>query len=162
MPGSISATLLWLFVINLGLALGAGLYEHRIVVSRWITSSELSGRHWNAESARRDDTGRKFWAFVTTVPLTLLTLANLVVAWRASSPVRWWWLAAGLTALADRMLTFSYFIPTMVGLMRAADSPNAVAVATRWSRLNHVRHATVFVAWLTALKAFALFYQLRG
>jgi putative effector of murein hydrolase LrgA (UPF0299 family) len=161
-PGTLSATLLWLFVVNLGLAFGAGLYEHRIVVSRWITSSELSGRQWNAESARRDDAGRKFWVFVTTVPLTLLTLANLFVAWRASSPVRWWWLAAGLTALADRMLTFSYFIPTMVGLMRAADSPNSVAVATRWSSLNHVRHAMVLVAWLTALKAFALFYQQRG
>src|SRR6266487_6891636 len=75
MPGTISATLLWLFVINLGAALGAGLYEHRIVVSRWITSSQSSGSHWNADAARRDDTGRRFWAFVTTVPLTLLTLA---------------------------------------------------------------------------------------
>jgi hypothetical protein len=161
-PGTISATLLWLFVINLGIAFGAGLYEHRIVVSRWMTSSEFSGSHWNAETARRDDTGRRFWALVTTVPLTLLTLANLFVASRASSPVRWWWLVAGLAALADRMLTFSYFIPTMVGLMRAADSPNSVAVATRWSSLNHVRHAIVLVAWLTALKAFAIFYQQRG
>src|SRR6476661_10450593 len=100
MPGTISATLLWLFVINLGLAFGAGLYEHRIVVSRWITSSEFSGSQWNAETARRDDTGRRFWALVTTVPLTLLTLANLFVASQASSTVRWWWLAAALAALA--------------------------------------------------------------
>jgi hypothetical protein len=33
-----SIALLWLFVINLGIAFGAGLYEHRIVVSRWITA----------------------------------------------------------------------------------------------------------------------------
>jgi hypothetical protein len=162
MPGTTSAALLWLLVINLGLAFGAGLYEHRIVVPRWMTSSELSGRHWNAEAARRDDTGRRFWAFVTTVPLTLLTLANLFVAWRASGPVRWWWLAAGLAALADRVLTFSYFIPTMVGLMRAADSPDSVAVATCWSSVNYLRHAMVVMAWLMALKAFALFYQQRG
>jgi hypothetical protein len=50
----------------------------------------------------------------------------------------------------------------MVDLMRAVDSPDSVAVATRWSNLNYVRHATVLVAWLTALKAFALFYQQRG
>src|SRR5258705_10058762 len=98
MPGTISATLLWLFVINLGIAFGADLYEHRIVVPRWITASELSGSHWNADTARRDDTGRRFWAFVTTVPLTLLTLANLFVAWRASGLLRWWGLAAGLAA----------------------------------------------------------------
>ena len=70
MLGTISTTLLWLFVINLGIAFGAGLYEHRIVVSRWITSSEYSGSqssgsHWNADAARRDDTGRRFWGFVT-------------------------------------------------------------------------------------------------
>ena len=162
MPGTIATTLLWLFIINLGIAFGAGLYEHRIVVSRWITSSESSGSHWDADTARRDDTGRRFWGFVTTVSLTLLTLANLFVAWRASGPVRWWWLVAGLAALADRTFTFSYFIPTMVGLMRASDSPGSVAVATRWSSLNYVRHAMVLMAWLTALKTFALLYQQRG
>src|SRR5207247_8279002 len=126
MSGTTSAILLWLLVINLGIAFGAGLYEHRIVVSRWIMRfSPESGAHWDAEAARRDDTGRRFWAFVTTVPLTLLTLANLFAAWRASSPARWWWLAAGLAALADRLFTFSYFIPTMVGLMRATDSPRS-------------------------------------
>ena len=33
-----------MFVINLGVALGAGLYESRIVVPRWIGAAE----HWNA------------------------------------------------------------------------------------------------------------------
>jgi len=28
--------LLWLFVINLGLAFGAGIYESRVVVPRWM------------------------------------------------------------------------------------------------------------------------------
>ena len=51
--------------------------------------------------------------------LTLLTLANLFYAWNASGGVRAWWLAAALAALADRLLTFAYFIPTMVRLMDA-------------------------------------------
>jgi hypothetical protein len=33
----------------------------------------------NAEAMRQTNTGLRFWAYVTTVPLTLLTLANLVV-----------------------------------------------------------------------------------
>ncbi len=38
--------LLWLFVINLGIAFGAGLYEHRIVVSRIDDEEpEEDGRH---------------------------------------------------------------------------------------------------------------------
>jgi len=152
-------TLLWLFVINLGIAFGAGLYEHRIVLPRWIDSSAGSGTHWNAEAARRDDTGRRFWAFVTTLPLTLLTLANLAAAWRASGPARGWWLGAALAALADRAFTFSYFIPKMVGLMRAADSPESVAMAMRWTRLDYARHAIVLAAWLMSLRAFSSFYR---
>ena len=155
-------TLLWLFVVNLGIAFDAGLYEHRIVASRWLITSQESGAHWRAEAARRDDTGLRFWVFVTTLPLTLLTLANLLAAWRSSGTVRGWWLAAGLAAMADRAVTFSYFIPTMVRLMRAVDSPEAVAVATRWWNLNYLRHALVFAAWLMALEAFAMLYQERG
>jgi len=162
MSGTTSTIVLWLFVMNLGIALGAGLYEHRIVVSNWISSSPGSGGHWNPDAARRDDTGRRFWAFVTTAPLTLLTLANLFAAWRTSGAVRGWWLAAALVALADRAFTFSYFIPTMVGLMGLPDSPESVAVATRWWNLNYLRHAILLAAWLASLRTFALFYQQRG
>lgn len=162
MSESLSRVLLWLFVINLGVALGAGLYEGRIVLSQWIRSSPDSALHWNAEVARRDNTGLRFWVFVTTVPLTLLTLANLIAAWRAVGPVRGWWLVAGVAALADRIFTFSYFIPTMVRLMRAPDSSESVATAVRWANLNYVRHAIVLAAWLAALKAFSLLYRHRG
>ncbi|HEY8489741.1 MAG TPA: hypothetical protein VIO14_01995, partial [Dehalococcoidia bacterium] len=107
MPEAVPKGLLWLFIINLGVALGAGLYEHRIVLPRWITTSEGSGRHWDAAAARQDDTGRRFWAFVTTGPLTLLTAANLAAAWRARGPARAWWLGAAGAALVDRALTLS-------------------------------------------------------
>jgi hypothetical protein len=154
--------LLWLFVINLGVAFGAGLYEGRIVLSQWITASPDGVLHWNADVARRDNTGLRFWAFVTTVPLTLLTLANLIAALRAVGSLRRWWLLAGVAALADRVITFVYFIPTMIGLLQAPDSSESVATAVRWANLNYVRHALVLTAWLAALKAFSLLYQQRG
>ena len=159
MPGPLATTLLWLFVINLGIAFGAGFYEHRIVVGSWLTSSGESGAHWNADAARRHDTGRRFWAFVTTVPLTLLTLASLFAAWRGRGSFSRWWLAAAVAALVDRAFTFSYFIPTMVRLMRAPDSPDSVAVATRWRNLNYLRHAIILAAWLMSLEAFSLLYR---
>ncbi len=159
MPGRLAATLLWLLVINLGIAFGAGLYEHRVVVGRWLTSSRETGAHWNADAARRDDTGRRFWAFVTTVPLTLLALASLFAAWRGSSVLAHWWLAAALATLVDRAFTFLYFIPKMVRLMRAPDSPESVAVAMRWRNLNYLRHVIVLAAWLMSLQAFASLYR---
>jgi hypothetical protein len=162
MSSALSTTLLWLFVMNLGVAFGAGIYEGRIVLAEWITSSSDGGIHWNPEAARQDNTGLRFWAFVTTGPLTLLTLGNLFAAWKAPGAHRNWWLAAALTALAERVFTFSYFIPTMVGLIGRDDSPEAAAIAMNWATLNYLRHALVLFAWLAALKAFSLFYQRRG
>ena len=159
MSDSIARGLLWLLVIFLGITFGAGIYELRITVSRWLSSPKGSGRHWKAEEALRDDVGRRFWVFVTTMPLTLLTLASLVVAWRAPGPLRGWWLAAAILALGDRIFTFSYFIPTMVRLMRAADSPESAVKASQWANLCYVRLAIALAAWLAALNAFSYLYQ---
>ena len=158
MSPAIQEILLWLFVVNLGIAFGAGLYEHRIVVPGWITS-DRGGVHWTAAAAPRDNVGLRFWAYVTTGPLTLLTLANLTAAWMSTGPERTWWLAACLAVLADRVLTFSYFIPTMIRLMNAPDSPAAAAAATRWLGMNYVRHAITLFGWLAALRAFSLWYR---
>ncbi len=55
---------LWLFVINLGVAFGAGVYEARVVVPQWAA---MPPSQW-------PNTGILFWVYVTTVPLTLLRL----------------------------------------------------------------------------------------
>ncbi|MGH7267695.1 MAG: DUF1772 domain-containing protein [Candidatus Rokuibacteriota bacterium] len=150
--------MLWLFVLNLGIAFGAGLYESRVVVPQWLAGAPESGYRWDAEAVRQAATGVRFWVYVTTVPLTLLTLANLVAARRARGPLRGWWLGAVGAAVLDRLFTFAYFIPTMVRLMReeALPQPEAVATALQWVNLNHLRHAFVLAAWLAALKALSL------
>src|SRR5450432_1610856 len=132
----IAKTLLWLFVVNLGVVFGAGIYEARISVPRWIGVSHAPAPGWHPEEAQRDDTGRRFWAFTTTIPLTLVTLANLWAGWQSSGGIRIWWLTAALAALADRVFTFSYFIPRMVGLLRLTDSPETRASMTQWANLN--------------------------
>ncbi len=159
MAESIPKIVLWLFVINLGIAFGAGLYESRIVVPQWLSSSPESGYRWNAEAARQANTGLRFWVFVTTVPLTLLTLASLVAPWWTQDAVRSWWLGAAAVALVDRVMTFAYFIPTMLKLMHNESLP---ARALQWVNLNYVRHAATLIAWLAALKAFSLMSKHGG
>lgn len=156
----LSTVLLWLFVINLGIALGAGLYESRIVVPDWIDTSG-SSPVWDPDVVRDDNTGVRFWVAVTTVPLTLLTLANLFAGWRAPNGLRTWWLGTAATALVERGLTLGYFVPTMVRLMQAGNSPDAAAAAIRWAQLNNFRHFLVLAAWLAALKTFSLLYTHR-
>ena len=150
--------LLWLFVIFSGIAVGAGLYEMRIVVPQWFSRTQESRIQINTERMRKIDAGRRFWVYVTTVPLTLLTLASLPVAWQSESPGHEWWLIAALVTLAERIGTLSYFIPRGLTLMRADTLPpaKAEAVARQWMTLNRIRGALALVGWLAALKALSL------
>ena len=52
---SFSTVALWLFVINLGVAFGAGIYEHRIVVPRWVGDTRVTKPFWNPVAATQDD-----------------------------------------------------------------------------------------------------------
>src|SRR5262244_2972190 len=151
-----------IFVINLGIAFGAGLYESRITVPQWLSFSSESGYRWNAEAARNANVGLRLWVYVTTVPLTLLTLASLVAAWWTPTEIRNWWLAAGAAVLVDRVMTFSYFIPTMLTLMNreTISASESVTKARQWINLGYVRHAATLTAWLAALRAFSLYSKL--
>ena len=150
--------LLWLFVMNLGIAYGAGLYEKRIVLPLWFSKSPEFGFRVNAEAMRQTNTGLRFWAYVTTVPLTLLTLANLLVAWESQGPRHNWWLGAAVITPVERIGTFSFFIPTAIKLMRSETLPASTVgtMASRWVRLNYVRGALALIGWLLALKTFSL------
>lgn len=144
----VTPVLLWLFVINLGVAFGAGIYEARVVIPGWVNTSPQA---W-------PNTGLMFWVYVTTVPLTLLTLASLVAAWLAQEPRRSWWLGAVAIIVVERIATFSYFIPTMIRLMGTEALARAeVEVAlSQWMLLNHGRHVLTLAGWLAALKALSL------
>jgi hypothetical protein len=139
---------LWLFVINLGVAFGAGLYEARVVIPQW---ANIPPRAW-------PNTGLMFWVYITTVPLTLLTIANLIAAWLTLGPMRFWYLAAVCIVIVERIATFSYFIPTMVRLMSTEGSADGdiKAALSQWLLVNHGRHVLTLARWLAALKAFSL------
>lgn len=139
---------LWLFVINLGIAFGAGVYEARVVIPRWIG---LPPSEW-------PNTGLLFWVYVTTVPLTLLTVLNAVAAWVTHGPGHRWHLAAVGIIVIERVATFSYFIPTMVRLMGsdATAQSDVAATLSQWLLVNHGRHALTLAGWLCALRALSL------
>ena len=140
--------LLWLFVINLGIALGAGIYEQRVVIPQW---ENIPPQEW-------PNTGLQFWVYVTTVPLTLLTLANLVAAWLHRGPGRYWWLGAVTIIVVERVVTFAYFIPTMLWLQGTEGLSEAQVQETlsHWLFLDYGRHILTLAGWLAALKALSL------
>ena len=150
-------TALMLFLLTLGITLGAGLYESGIVASHWLARSPDGAVHWDATAAATFNDGVRFWALVITVPLTLLIVLNLWIALRrAEGELRHWWFAGALLALAERTVTLAYFIPAMMGLLETVDSPQAVRDATLWLDFNYVRLALILAAWLASMKAYAL------
>ncbi len=153
----LSEILLALFVLNLGTAFGAGLYESRIIIPQWFRKGPGTDYYIDTVSMNKTDVGRKFWGLVTTGPLTLLTLANIVLAWQSPQPIHNWWLAAALIALLERLGTFAFFIPNAIKFQRSDERPIAgiSRLVTMWIGLNYVRLALNLIAWLVSLIAFS-------
>lgn len=149
MKSRFAIIVLWLFVINLGIALGAGMYEARVVIPAWGGTPPQT---W-------PNTGLLFWVYVTTVPLTLLTIANAAAAWRDEPGARRsWWRGAVAIVAVDRIATFTYFIPAMIELSAAEglSQPEVDARLAHWLFVNHGRHLLAISGLLAALKAFSL------
>lgn len=149
---------LWLFVIFSGIAVGAGLYEMRINVPRWFAPVAGSAIRVDVDAIRSDDSGRRFWVYIATVPLTLLTLTGCLVAWSPETSREEWWLAAAGIMFVERVGTFGYFIPQLLRLLQPEHLTveRAQSAARRWTRLNYVRAILAFVGWLAALRALSL------
>src|SRR5438046_3614296 len=106
--------LLFPFAFILGITLGAGIYEFRIVIPMWFYKNNDKKYSVNFENMKNIDSGRKFWGMVSTVPLTLLTIANIFFAAKSNGQIHFWWLTATLIVLIERIGTFIFFIPTAI------------------------------------------------
>ena len=150
--------LLALFILNLGTAFGAGLYETKIVLPKWFHKSAGAGYSVNTAAMQELDSGRTFWAFVTTGPLTLLTLTNLIFAWQSNQPGQLWWLVATLITLLERISTFTFFIPTAIKFQKAEQLPlsRIEHLVPLWISLNYIRNLLTPIACLIALRALVL------
>jgi Domain of unknown function (DUF1772) len=152
--------LLWLYVFVFGVQLGAGLYETLVVVPVWSAAPPETVWGWNAQRETNPqlaiDSGRRFWIYVTPA-VGLLSVAALLAGWQTRPEHRAWLLAATLTSFVMTVITFAYFVPTLIGLMKSrsgeADASRVAASARLWAALNWVRVAVLIAAWLCALRA---------
>ena len=155
MSHEVGEGLLWLLVIWVGIQLGGGLYEKRVVVPQWSSAppSEIGAA---ITRSGQEASALRFWAFVSP-PVVLLALANGVAAWQSHAGHRPWWLAASALVALYTAFTYAYFVPTMLRLWKAEQlAPAKVqTMVFWWTHLNYLRLAMGIGAWLTALKALA-------
>ena len=112
MKKSVHEVLLWLFVINLGIAFGAGIYEARIVIPGF---ADAPPHTW-------PNTGLLFWGLRHHGPSHPVDSGQHLCGIEIPGPQRKWHLAAVGILIVERLATFSYFIPTMAGLMGTTGS----------------------------------------
>ena len=147
---------LWLFVIALGIDVGAGLYETRIVVPLWSSGVPGTLAAGNAYARVAIDAGMRFWALVTPV-VGLLALATLVTGLRWPHPQLGWRIAACVAELAAFAMTMLYFRPTLERLFmgHGAGLPRDAIEATvrHWVRWGWLRVGISVFAWCAALAA---------
>ncbi len=140
----------------LGIAFGAGIYEARVVLPLWFKKTN-GLYHIQQENLVEIDPGRKFWGFITTVPLTLLTILNIILAVQSVEETQVWWLSAALIILSERIMTFAFFIPTIIKLQRIKDNSEETSKKiSRWIRLNYIRNILTLAGWVLILKVIIL------
>lgn len=86
----------------------------------------------------------------------------MIFVWKADVNYRKWWLLSITFLLIDRIMTFAYFIPTMIVLMDGGlPDQQAVEIAHQWFKLNNIRHIATGLALITTIKTFSVFYEVR-
>jgi hypothetical protein len=166
---SISQIILWVFVIWLGLEIGAGIYEALVVVPLWasaVPDSVIGYYQHNAADPRYTmNAGLRFWIFATP-GVGLLSIATLLSSFKTRPEHRKWRLAGAGLALLVVISTFAWFVPAIMKLTGAgvmSMNPNDIAsLATWWVRLNWVRAVVYVVGWVAALRALTIPSQPNG
>ncbi len=150
---------LWLFVIALGLDLGAGIYEARVVVPLWAGGVPDTLAAGNPYARVAINAGVGFWAYLTSA-VAIVAILSLVFGLRAPHAERLWRSAAAVLELCVVASTLLYFRPTLVRLFMehgaSLSTAAIVAIVGRWVMLSRVRIAASFVAWCLALYALAI------
>jgi hypothetical protein len=165
---SIAQLLLWIFVVALGVEIGAGLYETLVVLPLWSAAPPESviayHRHFAANPQFVPNSGGRFWMFATPF-VGLAALAVLLSGWRTCPEHRTWRMAGAILTLIVVVFTFAWFVPNIMRLhspdVLAMSTGEVAHVATWWVRLNWVRVVVFSAGWLAALRALSIPPEIR-
>lgn len=160
---SIAQILLWLFVIALGIEIGAGLYETIVVMPLWTLAPPDSVIAYHQHNAAFPqfalNAGPRFWMIQTPL-VGVLAIATLLSGLPTRPEHRKWRIAGAVLAVIVVISTFAWFVPNL--MRRLGDDVMAMGrdevtrVTTWWVRLNWVRVVVYSAAWLAALRALSI------
>jgi hypothetical protein len=102
-----------LLLLTLALSLGGGLYEVQVIYPAWKNDVHPQTLRAKLDASGMNMAAKRFWPIVSPAQ-GFLSIVNVVLACNYTGPAHAYWLTAGITVLATRIITFAYFIPEML------------------------------------------------
>lgn len=156
---SISRLCLFLFVIVVGLEIGAGLYETLVVLPMWALNAPDSVvafyQHNQANPDFTINAGGRLWMFLTPL-VGLVSIAAFLTGLKTSGSHRKWRMAGTLIAFTVVAVTFAWFVPNLLKLLYHVPEMTSAEIATtanRWYAANWGRVVFGITGWICGLKA---------
>ena len=150
--------LLVLFILFIQFGMGGGLYEFLVIYPRWRKNVSPANLAQKLQDSGQATANRRYWPFISPV-LTLLSIINIVLALQYTGPAHISWLTASLIIFINRVITFSYFVPTMIrkfGHPEKIDAEQLRKAVRVWTSLSPLRILIELSAWSFAIRALLL------
>ena len=150
--------LLCAFIFSVGVGIGGGLYETRVVYPNWARGPTPEGLLEKLISSGQAGAARRYWPLVSPASAAL-AVVNLFLAWHQVGTVRNLWLMSSIAVVLKSIATYGYFVPTYI---RQIGKPTVVNPATlrrivrTWAGLSPLRIVAETFAWITGMWAILL------
>jgi hypothetical protein len=147
-----------LFIFFVGLGIGGGLYETRVVYPNWKADPTPERLPQKLIESGQALAGRRFWPFVSPVS-ALLAIWNAAIAWNQTGPVRTLWLTASIAIILKSIATYVYFVPTMIRRIGRAEGMDVATLQSTvriWTTLSPLRILVELFAWIVGLRVLTI------
>jgi hypothetical protein len=155
---TLDCVFLSVFLLFVSVGMGAGLYEARVVYPNWARDALPAMLGEKLISSGQAAAARRFWPFVSPAAL-LLAVVNGYLAWQQVGIVRQVWLAASLIIIIKSVVTYVYFVPTMMRRFEHAAGIEPIILrrmVSVWTALSPLRAVAEFIAWTAGICALIL------
>ena len=146
------------FVFSVGLGIGGGVYETRVVYPNWAKDPTPDRLSEKLISSGQAGAARRYWPLVSPAS-ALLAIVNMFLAWDQVGIVRDLWLMSSIAIVLKSLGTYGYFVPTYI---RRIAKPNTMDAMTlrrlvrQWTGLSSLRIVVEIFAWITGMWALLL------
>lgn len=129
--------------------MGGGLYEILVIYPNWKHDVDPQTLRSKLESSGQILAAKRFWPLVSPAQ-GLLSIVNIILAWKYTGDAHTYWLAAAIAVFITRVITFSYFIPVMIRKIMQPEQIEAAQLQTivkQWTALSPLRLIPELFAW---------------